>query len=389
MSMRILVDYRPALRARTGVGEWIHHLVRTVIRLPDHLAAARSVSLFVSSWKDRPLLEARDDLAGAEFIDRRIPVRVLTWAWHRVGWPTVERLSGRTFDVAFSPTPMLLPSRAPLRVVTVHDLDFLAHPERTRGEMRRDYPALVARHTREADLVVTISHFTASEARRVLEIPAERMVVVRPGVPDWVTATQSRLDGRPTPSGGYILFVGTLEARKNVAGLLDAYARLVTRMPDAPRLVLAGGPTPDSAGWLARAAEGPAAGRIDARGYILPADRAALYAGAAMLVLPSYMEGFGLPVLEAMALGVPVVVSTHGALPEVAGAAGLHVQPDDTGGLAEAMSRVLHEPGLAAAMRERGAAQARQFSWEQSAATLVEAFADGLRRNRDECPGSE
>jgi glycosyltransferase involved in cell wall biosynthesis len=382
--MRILVDYRPALRARTGVGEWIHNLVRTVIRLPDHRAAARAVSLFVSSWKDRPHPEAREDLAGADFIDRRIPVRVLTWAWHRMGWPTVERLSGRTFDVAFSPTPLLLPSRARLRVVTVHDLDFLAHPERTWGEMRRDYPALVSRHTRRADLVVTISQFTAAEARRILDIPAERIVVVRPGVPDWVTAAQSRSDGRPTVPGGYILFVGTLEARKNVAGLLDAYARLVSRMPDAPRLVLAGGPTPESAGWLARAADGPAAGRVDARGYIQPADRATLYAGAAMLVLPSYMEGFGLPVLEAMALGIPVIVSTRGALPEVAGHAGLHVPPDDTAGLAEAMYRVLHEPGLASAMRERGDEQARQFSWEHSAATLVEAFADRLRRNRGE-----
>lgn len=291
-------------------------------------------------------------------------------------------MTGRTFDVVFSPTPLLLPSRAPLRVVTVHDLDFLAHPERTSGEMRRDYPELAARHTRSADLVVTISNFTASEARRTLDIPAERCVVVRPGVPEWVTAARSRLDGRPIASGGHILFVGTLEARKNVAGLLDAYARLVTRMPDAPRLLLAGGPTPESAAWLARAAEGPAAGRIDARGYVLPADRPALYTGAAMLVLPSYMEGFGLPVLEAMALGVPVVVSTCGALPEVAGTAGLQVQPDDTIGLAEAMYRVLHEPGLAAAMREHGAEQARQFRWEESAATLVEAFADGLRRKR-------
>jgi glycosyltransferase involved in cell wall biosynthesis len=305
---------------------------------------------------------------------------VLTWAWHRLGWPTVERLSGQTFDVAFSPTPMLLPSRAPLRVVTVHDLDFLAHPERTWGEMRRDYPSLVARHTGAADLVVTISHFTASEAHRLLNIPMERIVIVRPGVPDWITTLPVRVDGPSPAPGEYILFVGTLEARKNVAGLLEAYARLVARVPDAPRLVLAGGPTPESATWLARAAEGPAAGRVDARGYIHPGDRAGLYARAAMLVLPSYMEGFGLPVLEAMALGIPVIVSTEGALPEVAGAAGLHVPPDDAGGLAEAMFRVLYEPGLAAAMRQRGAEQARQFSWEHSAQTLVEAFADRLRR---------
>lgn len=385
--MRVLVDYRPALRARTGVGEWTHNLVRAVSRLRTGADPAAAVTAFVSSWKDRPHPSAVADLPGVEFVDRRVPVRALTWSWHHLNWPTVEALTGRTYDVVFSPTPLLLPSLAPVRAVTVHDLDFLAHPERARVETRRDYPALIRSHMARADLVVAVSHFTAAEVRRLLGVPAERLVVARAGVPDWVVEAASRGQGRPRPAEGSILFMGTLEARKNVEGLLDAYARLVSRAPDAPRLVLAGSPTGESGAWLARAERGPAAGKIDARGYVDSADRAALYAGASMLVLPSYMEGFGLPVLEAMALGVPVIVSGRGALPEVAGPAGLVVDPDDHDALADAMLRVWQESGLAGAMRERGYAQARHFNWDESARAVVDAWATALARSTAARPG--
>ena len=112
--------------------------------------------------------------------------------------------------------------------------------------------------------------------------------------------------------------MGTLGLRKNVGTLLEAYARLLSRVPDAPRLTLAGRSTPDSARWEARAKEPPLAGHVEFTGYVDAARRIDLYADARMLILPSYEEGFGLPVLEAMACGVPVVVSSRGSLPEVA-----------------------------------------------------------------------
>lgn len=384
--MRVLVDYRPALRARTGVGEWVHNLARALLRLPEDAGAVRpAITLFVSSWKDRPSADARVDLPGATFVDRRVPVRVLTWAWNRLSWPPVEMLTGSRYDVAFSPTPLLVPSRARLRTVTVHDLDFLEHPERTWGEMRRDYPMMVTQHVRQADVVVTISHFTASEATRRLGIPRERMIVCRPGVPDWIAqplaAQLPPAFGQPPrerSSGGYILFVGTLEARKNVAGLLESYQRLRAMWAEAPPLVLAGGVPPGTEAWLRDALAGPLGHGVTARGYMRPEDRPAVYAGAALLVLPSYMEGFGIPVLEAMALGVPVIVSSRGALPEVAGDAGVVLDPDDHGAWAEAMAGVLRSPGRAAGMRARGAAQAARFRWDDAARTLRDTLAARL-----------
>lgn len=388
--MRLLVDYRPALRARTGVGEWVHNLTRALLRIPDRAAGAGpAITLFVSSWKDRPTTEARADLEGATFVDRRVPVRVLTWAWNRLGWPPVEALTGGSYDVAFSPTPLLVPSQARLRVVTVHDLDFLSFPERTWGEMRRDFPALVARHVREADFVATISHYTAGEAARRLDIPPGRLIVCRPGVPDWIATTPGVVlpesdqhapeePLRECSHGGYILFVGTLEPRKNILGLLRAYRRLRERWPDAPRLVLAGGMAPAGNTELADALAGPLGQGVEARGYMRPEDRQGVYAGASVLVLPSYMEGFGIPVLEAMALGVPVIVSSRGALPEVAGDAGIVLDPDDHDAWAQAMADVLRHHERADEMRTRGLAQASTFRWDAAARAFHDTLATAL-----------
>ena len=148
---------------------------------------------------------------------------------------------------------------------------------------------------------------------------ADRVHVCPPGAPSWAGDVIRRRAGS---RGTRILFVGTLSARKNVGTLLDAYALLRSRVPNAPPLTLAGHTTPASAKWEARLKEPPLAGHVDITGYVDQARRLALYADARMLVLPSYEEGFGLPVLEAMACGIPVIVSSRGSLPEVAGAGG-------------------------------------------------------------------
>ena len=167
--------------------------------------------------------------------DHRIPVGLLNLAWHNLEWPPVDWIVAAGHDVVVSPHPLLLPARRAARVVMVHDLDFLDHPERTRREVRRDYARLVASHAGRADRILVPSQYTAGEVRRRLAIPAERMRVCPPGVPAWPepVATQVALDG-------FVLFMGTLEPRKNVGGLLEAYRRLRARRPGTPRLVLAG-----------------------------------------------------------------------------------------------------------------------------------------------------
>jgi len=354
--VRILLDYRPALRVRSGVGEYVHELARALATLGGE-AAGDDVVLFSSSWKDR--LDPHV-LPGCSVVDRRIPVRCLNFAWHRLEWPPAEHLAGPGLDVVHSLHPLLLPARRAARVVTVHDLDFLAHPERTRAEIRRDYPALAGAHVRRADHVIVNSRFTAAEVTRTLGVPPARVTVCSPGAPDW------RPNDPRTP-GGYVLFIGTLEPRKNLPTLLDAWAMLVSRRPDLPELVLAGQPTPEATPWLARLEREPLAGRARAIGYVPPERRRAVFEGAAALVVPSYHEGFGIPALEAMTMGVPVVAANRGALPEVVGDAGLLVDPHDAAQLADALERVLTDGSLAVALGERGRARAARYTWRAAA----------------------
>jgi glycosyltransferase involved in cell wall biosynthesis len=398
--VRVLIDYRPALRDRSGAGEYTHQLVKALLACyPPSVPAAGgsgplALTIFSSSWKDR--LIDTPELWGATTIDRRVPVRLLNFAWHRFGWPPIERLTGRHFEVAHSSHPLLLPSRHAAQVITIHDLYFLAHPERTRAEIRRDYPDLVRDHAHRASRILVPSQFTAFEVERQLGVDAERIAICPPGAPDW-TPREAQ------PPDGYILFFSTLEPRKNVGGLLDAYERLLALAHDRadrlrqgfggqeaghdvrnsqrlcfPELVLAGKATEEARPWLERITRPPLAGHVRHIGYVEPANRQALYAGARLLVMPSLEEGFGIPVLEAMTFGVPVVASDRGSLPEVLGDAGPLVSPDEPDALAGAMARVLEDDAFASACVAKGVLRARQFNWNRTARLVYDVYRQAL-----------
>lgn len=338
----------------------------------DAPALARDeIVVFSSSWRDRLGDSDVSDVGAVHTIDLRWPVRLLNLSWHRLGWPSIELLTGERFDVVHSPHPLLLPSRSGAQVVTVHDLDFLVNPAHVQAEIRRDYRVLAEAHARRADRVVVPSRYTGELVRSRLRVPAERISVCPEGVPDWAPDLSVPDSGR---ARGFILFLGTLEARKNVAGLLAAYGRLLARLPSAPKLVLAGKAPPDAAPVLASLDRAPLAGRVEHVGYVRPDQRQALYRDAALLVLPSFDEGFGLPVVEAMSLGVPVVAANRGALPEVLGDAGLLVDPADAEAMAAAMARVLTDAATAATLAARGRDRARLFSWARCAALTREAY---------------
>ena len=158
--MRVLIDYRPALRERTGVGEYTHELVKALASTLD--PGTLDLTIFSSSWNDRLRLDD-PGLQGLAAIDRRVPVRLLNLLWHRFGWPGAEALTGRAFDVTHSPHPLLLPSRGAAQVITIHDLSFLDNPDRSRADVRRDYPARVHAHAARADRIVCSSRYTAGE----------------------------------------------------------------------------------------------------------------------------------------------------------------------------------------------------------------------------------
>jgi glycosyltransferase involved in cell wall biosynthesis len=209
----------------------------------------------------------------------------------------------------------------------------LTHSERTRGEIRRDYAALAHDHANRADRVIVVSRFTSAEVQRQLGVPSDRISICPPGAPEWTPRSTP-------PAHGYVLFFGTLEPRKNVGGLLDAYERLVTTRPASsplPELVLAGKAT-------------------DA------------------LEQPSFDEGFGIPVLEAMTAGVPVVASNRGALPEVVGDTGLIVDPEDADAMAAAITRMIDDEPLAAASAAKGVLRSREFNWAETARRVIDAY---------------
>lgn len=376
--VRILVDYRPALRQRTGVGEYVHEMVRALLARPDR----PDVAVWTSSWSDRPAPDATGELAGAEVVDRRWPVRPLTWSWNRLEWPPVEWLAGPC-DVVHSQNPLLIPSRRAAQVVTIHDLDFLRHPERTKAEMRRDYPELARSHAARADAVVVSSRYGAGEVERELGVPRDRLHCCPAGAPRWAAAVRA---ARGEALGRTILFLGTLEPRKNLGALFAAYARLRERGGQAgngelalPRLVIAGRAAGGGDDWTARAQQPPVAGHVELTGYVDEPRKRQLLSEARMLVLPSLDEGFGLPVLEAMACGVPVVISDRGSLPEVAGDAAAPVRPDDVEGLAARM-RALLDDNEARAARTRGLARAAAYDWAASAQAMLDAYAAALQR---------
>jgi glycosyltransferase involved in cell wall biosynthesis len=366
--VRILIDYRPALRQRTGVGHYVHGLATA---LAARLPGADSIALFSSSWKDRlpPAV-----VPGAAQIDARVPVRLLNFAWHRLEWPPVDLFAGPA-DIVQSMHPLMIPAAAGARFITIHDLYFLDRPEHTSSEIRRDYPRLAADHARRADGIIVNSEYTRGQIIERLHVAPEKVTVCSPGHPDW----PRRAD---PPPAGPILFLGTLEPRKNLHRLLEAYAVLVERRPDIPDLVLAGAlgaPSRDLFSGPVSLAH--AIDRVRLTGYVSDEERQRLYAEASMLVLPSLEEGFGIPALEAMTIGLPVVASNRGALPEVVGSAGILVDPDDATALAAAIARVLDEPGLSRRMSDDGAARATSFNWSTSAERLHAAYQSAVERS--------
>ena len=370
--MEFGLDVRPSLSRPTGVGTYVLGLAE---RLPA-LAPEDRFTYFSASLRER--YPARDWGPNVRLVDRRIPVRGLNAAWNRLGWPPIDRLVDRSLDLVHSPTPLLIPCKRGRRIVTLHDLFFLKHPELVEGETRRDFVTLVRDHVKRADGVICVSEYTASEARRLLDVPDEKIAVTPHGVDpvfrhephtQQVDETLRRLR---LPRGG-ILYVGSSEKRKNLVTLVMAYMTLGRRRR-LPPLVLAG---PGSDWAQAGSYSGP---QIVATGYLERADVRSLMAASAALVLPSLEEGFGLPVVEAMAAGLPVVCSRDTALAEVAGDAASLVDPHDVNGLAHAVERVLEDRSLAAELRRKGLERSRAFEWSTTAERTLAFYRKVLGR---------
>ena len=365
--MNIGLDLRPSLARPTGVGSYVVALAR---RLPQ-LAPQDRFFLFSASLRNR--YPERAWPPNAKLVDRRIPVRALNYAWHRAQWPPLDRLVGAPLDLTHSPHPLLLPAKRARKIVTLHDLFFLKHPDMTDAEIRRDYAPLVRDHVRRADGVICVSEHTASEAQLLLGVPASKIAVIPNGIdPEYrMPAPPEAVDAvlaRHRLPRGALLYVGSEERRKNLVNLAMAYMGLAGRRPRTPPLILVG---PGSEWSQGGALSGP---QIRAVGYLETREIRALMAASAALVLPSLEEGFGLPVVEAMAAGLPVVCSRGSALEEVAGDAATLVNPLDTRSIASGMEKILDDGARAERQRAMGLERSRHFDWDIAAARTLEFY---------------
>ena len=365
--MNIGLDLRPALSRPTGVGAYVLALAR---RLPA-LAPDLHFYFFSASLKER--FPKTDTPHNVTLVDLRVPVRALNFAWNRLRWPPLDSLVRAPLDLVHSPHPLIVPGKKAKQVVTLHDLFFLKHPELTEAEIRRDYVPLVKEHVRRADGVICVSRHTASEAQLLLEVPESKIGVIPNGVdpvyrqPPAASDVDSVLARRRLPRNA-LLYVGSEEKRKNLVNLAMAYMGLARRRSRTPPLVLVG---PGSYWAQGGSVVGP---QILATGYLETPEIRALMAASTALVLPSLEEGFGLPVAEAMAAGLPVVCSRGSALEEVAGGAATLVDPLDTGSIAAGIEKLLDDPGVRERQRQLGLEQSRQFDWNVAAAQTLEFY---------------
>jgi glycosyltransferase involved in cell wall biosynthesis len=352
--MRVGLDCTPLLGRRTGVGRYTQSLLTALTAYDDELVATAFT------------FRGREGLAevvppGVAIASRPAPARALQAMWAHSNWPPVESLSGAV-DV-FHATNFVLPPTARARgVVTIHDLSYLHHPE-TVSQASARYRTLVPKSLTRASVVITPSQATADAVQSAYDVTVP--VVVTPlGVdPAWATATppDEALRHQLGLPSSYALFVGTLEPRKDLRTLVAAYRLLA----DAPPLVLVGPP-----GW---GAELDVSGCITP-GYLPDEPLRRVVAGASALVLPSLDEGFGIPVIEALAAGTPVVASDLPVLREVGGTVTSYAEPGDPGAFAAALQQVLDDPGDPAPRRTHGAA----YTWARCAEATRAAYSLAL-----------
>jgi len=393
--MLIGIDYTAAARQRAGIGRYTRELVTALLTLESASESPHQYAIFAATggldagnWKlEAERLRASSTQRQVSSIQCPVPsIRFRTlplsdeWLarfWHRARLPIpVETITG-PLDVFYSPDFVLPPTRRATRtLLTVHDLSFLHYPDTFVPALRRYLERVVPRSIARADLVLADSEATRADLTQLLSVPPEKTEVLYSGVaprfrPEPVPGERERL--RTCYGIGeqpYILSVGTLQPRKNYVRLIRAFTQLTTHPPT--QLLIAGG-----RGWLYQNIFAEAEkhdDRVRLLGFVDDTDLPALYRGAAIFAFPSLYEGFGLPVLEAMACGVPVVCSNASSLPEVAGDAPLLVDPLDADGLAEALARVLENADLRQRMITRGLAQAARFTWEQAARRLLSTF---------------
>jgi glycosyltransferase involved in cell wall biosynthesis len=345
--VRIVYDVTPLSHRRTGVGNYIRGSLRGLAEAAQ--GQHEIVAFGVVSLRARE--QAASSLEDLDVETRLValPPSAHVWRtlWSRVGYPPVERLAG-PLDVFHFSDWMYPRQREGVRSTLIHDLVPLHFPDLVHPRTRRQNLAKYRHAARTCDLIVVNSEYTANDVAEHLAVPRERIVVAHPGLDDRFTPEGPRSD----EEGPYVLMLSADEPRKNFERLADAVDLVRTRRPDL---------------------------KLVAPAWVEDEHLPALYRGAAVFAYPSLFEGFGIPILEAMACGTPVVASSHPSLDEACGDAALRADPLSSEAIAAAIEGALVErTGLAA----KGLTHARRFTWRACGEAHLEGFERSLQAGR-------
>jgi len=379
----LAIDYTPAVRQSAGIGRIIRGQVAALLELAPTLLPEYTLRLFVVG---RTTAEERA-AAPLPLASTPLSERNMVRLWHRLNspLPPIDLFLGARPQLLHATDFVLPPTWATRTLLTVHDLAFLFFPEAAMPGLQRYLNVVVPRSVRRAGHILADSAHTARDLTEQWQVPPERISVVQGAV------DHARF--RPTPEAGqtaateaerirrtyglgdapYILTLSRLEPRKNHVRLLEAFA-LARSEGLAHRLVIGGGK-----GWLyerifSRVQELGLADAVTFTGFVPEADLPALYRSAAFFAYPSLYEGFGLPIVEALAAGLPVLTANNSCLPEAGGEGAIYVDALDVRSIADGLLRLAGDDALRARLRTAGLAHAAGFTWERSARQLIAAY---------------
>ncbi len=359
--MRIGIDATAMPVELYGAGNYIFHLIQTLLRVDtenEYVVFTKSIHT--------PIFRT---FRRAQLVPLSFSSRLFRVAWEQTVLPVLVRQ--HRLDLLHSPHYTMPVWRTCRSVVTFHDMTFYLYPEMHLLSKRLFFGAMISLSARRADALIAISVSTRADTIRLLKTKPEKIFTVPYGIdPSFHSMVDpsalNEIRARYHLPQKFILYVGNLEPRKNLPTLLRAFARVIEK-DGAWNLVMAG-----SRGWkdakvFSTVKELGLADRVSFPGFIPQFDLPVVYSLASVFVYSSLYEGFGLPVLEAMACGVPVITSNISSMPEIVGGAGILVDPHNEVELAEAMQRVLTDRALHDKLARDGRERSKQFSWERTA----------------------
>ncbi len=378
--MHIGIDVSSAVNQRAGIGRYTRQLVKNLLR-PD---SEDYFSLFTFYGDEKGFSQDVGSAEKVEFKSKHYPgrfFRFMLFALYATGLSPDFLVS--PLDLFHSPDHVFPACKKIPTVLTIHDLAFLIYPENYTRINRRYLMAMIPKSVRNARKIITDADNTKKDLVRLLKVPEEKIHVIHPGIEsrfrpmskDNGTEIRARYY---VPNDFYLLYVGTLEPRKNLANLIKAYYEIKNNKGIQHKLVICG-----AAGWLYQklfklVVELDLQNDIVFTGHIPDEHLPAVYSRAELLIYPSIYEGFGLPPLEAMACGIPVICSNTSSLPEVVGDAAILIDPYNIEKIAEAMIRVISDEDLKSELKEKGLKRAKAFTWEKTAEETLKVYREAV-----------